>query len=382
MKIIKHILTVLFLVSSFSIFSHERGMQPVQIKIGGKITELYAGSNALVIWISDYANGLPSLPGVAYKTINGDVDNNYYLTGTELGVYLQDKMIDYSDGMYHPHYGKIRKIKPKMVLVHGGTFQMGCNAGEQNEKPVHSVTIHSFYMGKYEVTVGQFKQFIDKTSYQTDADKKGGSYIWTGRTWEMKAGMNWKCDAEGKIRQVNEYKQPVTNVSWNDAMEYCKWLSQKTGKNYRLPTEAEWEYAAGNGSKHTKYSWGNSEPYGENGGNMPDRSAKQKFNDMTVWSHYNDGFIFTAPVGSFKPNEFGLYDITGNVWEWCSDWYDEGYYMSSPSNDPKGPSMGSSRVQRGGSWVCRPEYQRVANRNFDDPSFRHSDVGFRLARTE
>ena len=266
-----------------------------------------------------------------------------------------------------------------MVLIPGGTFQMGSNDGDSDEKPPHSVTLGSFYMGKYEVTLRQFKEFIDASGYKTDAEKDGGSYVWNGSSWDKKAGVYWKHDAEGNLRPSAEYNHPVIHVSWNDATEYCKWLSQKRGKSYRLPTEAEWEYAAGNGSKHTKYSWGNGNPSGKKGGNVADESAKSKFPSWTVFEGYSDGFVYTASVGSFDANELGLFDMTGNVWEWCADW--KGDYPSTAQNNPKGPSTGSYRVYRGGSWSSFPQYCRVAYRDNISASSRSDDLGFRLART-
>jgi formylglycine-generating enzyme required for sulfatase activity len=267
----------------------------------------------------------------------------------------------------------------EMVFVKGGTFMMGSNDGEDDEKPVHQVTVSDFLMGKYEVTVAQFKAFIDATGYETDADKSGGSYIWTGTTSEKKSGVNWSCDAAGNIRPTSEYNHPVIHVSWNDAVKYCEWLSQKTGKNYRLPSEAEWEYAAGNGSQHTKYSWGGGTPNGKQGGNVADETAKAKFGWTGTFENYTDGFAYTAPVGSFNPNAFGLYDMTGNVWEWCSDRYGSDYYKSSPATNPHGPASGSSRVFRGGSWYYIAQYCRVANRfNYRAPGDRSGSLGFRL----
>ncbi len=272
-----------------------------------------------------------------------------------------------------------------MALIPAGTFQMGSNDGESDEKPVHSVTVSSFYLGKYEVTVRQFKEFIDASGYTTDAEKDGGSNFWNGKEWEKKRGTNWKHDAEGNLRPSSEYNHPVIHVSWNDATEYCKWLAQKTGKPYRLPTEAEWEYAAGNGAKHTKYSWGNGNPSGKQGGSVADESGATKFNwtksAENIFLGYNDGFPTTAPVGSFNANEFGLFDMTGNVWEWCQDWYGSDYYANSPSSNPQGPSTGSYRVLRGGSWGSDPQNCRVAYRVSDNPGDRHGGTGFRLART-
>ena len=268
-----------------------------------------------------------------------------------------------------------------MVLVKGGTFQMGSSEGGSDEQPVHTVTIGNFYLGKYEVTVREFKEFIDASGYRTDAEKDGGSYFWNGKEWEKRSGINWKYDAEGILRPSSDYNHPVIHVSWNDATEYCKWLSQKTGKQYRLPTEAEWEYAAGNGNKHTKYSWGNGNPSGKQGGNVADETGKSKFSDWTIFNGYSDGYVYTAPVGSFNGNELGLYDMTGNVWEWCQDWYESDYYKSSPSSNPKGPATGSSRVIRGGSWRSDPQGCRVAFRADGSPGYRSVFTGFRLSRT-
>jgi formylglycine-generating enzyme required for sulfatase activity len=269
-----------------------------------------------------------------------------------------------------------------MVLIPGGKFQMGSSNGEADEKPVHEVTISSFYLSKYEVTVAEFSKFIDETSYQTDADKDGGSYVLDGQKWEKKSGINWKYNAEGKLRPSSKYNHPVIHVSWNDAVEYCKWLSKKTGQVYRLPTEAEWEYAAGNGNKHTKYSWGNATPSGKQGGNVADETAKSKFNDWTIFEGYNDGSVYTAPVGSFAANEYGLFDMSGNVYEWCQDWYNSDYYANSPSSNPPGPNTGPSRVYRGGTWNSYPLYARVVFRSYDTPDSHYDILGFRLARQQ
>jgi len=272
----------------------------------------------------------------------------------------------------------------EMVYVEGGNFNMGSNDGTDCEKPIHEVMVNSFWIGKYEVTVNLFNEFIKETGYKTDSDKDEGSYIWNNEKfdWEKRAWINWRCDAQGNIRSQNEYNQPVIHVSYNDALAFCNWLNTKTGQKYRLPTEAEWEYAAGNGSKHTKYSWGNSEPFGKKGGNVADEAAKMKFSDWPVFNGYDDGYIYTSPSGSFDSNEFGIYDMSGNVWEWCNDWYDCDYYANSPYSNPQGPSTGDMRAFRGGSWTLSPSDCRVARRVPFWPSFRSNVLGFRLLRTD
>ena len=252
-----------------------------------------------------------------------------------------------------------------MVFVQGGTFQMGSDDSD-SEKPVHTVTVSDFYMGKYEVTVAEFKAFVDATSYKTDADKSGSSTVYRNNTWETQKGVNWKYDTRGNLRPSNEYNHPVLHVSWNDAVAYCEWLSKKTGQTYRLPTEAEWEYAAGGGSTNrTKWAGTNAE------------------SDLRRYANYDgnqDGHLLTAPVGSLQANGLGLHDMSGNVWEWCSDWKDA--YSSSAQINPTGPASGSLRVLRGGSWYDAPQYCRVAFRHYFTPGNRFFNVGFRLARTK
>ncbi|MBU1613593.1 SUMF1/EgtB/PvdO family nonheme iron enzyme [Patescibacteria group bacterium] len=279
---------------------------------------------------------------------------------------------------------------PEMVFIKGGAFRMGSNDGQDHEKPVHTVTVSDFWMGKYEVTVAEFEKFVSETGYQTDADgeritnsiKGGGSYLWTGSTWEKKAGVNWRCDAQGNTRRSGELNHPVIHVSWNDAVAYCDWLSRTTGQKYRLATEAEWEYAARSGGKNYKYSWGNFGPEGKRGGNIADESLKRVFGSSGILDGYNDGYVYTAPVGFYDPNELGLYDMTGNVWEWCADWYDGKYYNKSPEHNPTGPSSGEYPVLRGGSWYEDPVYVSCASRGGSLPDARNNGYGFRCVRTE
>ncbi|MDX2248919.1 MAG: SUMF1/EgtB/PvdO family nonheme iron enzyme [Bacteroidia bacterium] len=250
-----------------------------------------------------------------------------------------------------------------MVKITGGTFDMGSEKYD-SEKPLHRVTISDFWMGKTEVTVAQFEAFIAATGYKTDAEKGDGSYIWTGSTWEKKAGVNWRCDVKGNIRPESEWNHPVIHVSWNDAKAYCDWLSERTGQKWRLPTEAEWEYAAGDGSSNrTIYAGTDSE---------------SELGDY-AWYTTNTNNTGTRPVGQKKPNRLGLYDMSGNVWEWCSDWY--GNYPSSDISDPKGPESGSFRVLRGGSWYGDASDCRVAFRSLYTPGVRSGSLGFRPTRT-
>ena len=255
---------------------------------------------------------------------------------------------------------------PEFVFVEGGTFTIGCT-GEQSdcnddEKPTHQVTLSDFYMGEYEVTVKQFKHFIDETGYRTDADKDGGSYIWRETEWEKKSGVNWKCDVKGNLRPSSEYNHPVIHVSWNDAEEYCKWLTRKTGKTYRLPTEAEWEYAARGGALASSAT--------------ASRYAGSNNIDEVAWYKGNSRSK-THPVGQKKPNGLGLHDMSGNVSEWCGDW--NGNYSSGNQTNPRGPTSGSYRVLRGGSWKYNPQFCRVANRINFTPEYRYGHNGFRLA---
>ncbi|MBL7774375.1 MAG: formylglycine-generating enzyme family protein, partial [Saprospiraceae bacterium] len=280
----------------------------------------------------------------------------------------QKYLSDFPDGAHRSEAEA--KLKPaerndNMVLIQGGIFQMGSADGSEDEQPVHSVTVSDFYLGRFEVTVAEFKAFIDATNYRTDADKEGKSYVYTD-TWKEQNGVNWKYDTRGNLRPSSEYNHPVLHVSWNDAMEYCKWLSQKTGKTYRLPTEAEWEYAAGGGA-NSRTKWAGTS----------DENSLKRYGNATG---NQDGYALTAPVGSLQANALGLYDMSGNVWEWCFDWY--GTYPSGAQMNPSGPASGSGRVIRGGSWDFYPQSCRVAYRYDHAPANRYSSIGFRLARTK
>lgn len=262
-----------------------------------------------------------------------------------------------------------------MVYVNGGCFDMGdtFGDGQADEKPVHSVCVDDFYMGKYEVTLGEFRQFVNGTNYRTEAETDGGCYVPKDGKIQKDSSITWKNPG---FQQTD--RDPAVCISWNDANEFVTWKSKTTGDRYRLPTEAEWEYAARSGGKKYKYSWGNGNP----SGNIADESGKRKFPGWTIWNGYDDGFVYTSPVGIFGPNEIGLYDMTGNVWEWTGDWYDERFYRDSPKDDPKGPSGGTTRVLRGGAWNYNPGNSRVAYRGRNYPDYSYTVIGFRFAKNK
>jgi formylglycine-generating enzyme required for sulfatase activity len=247
----------------------------------------------------------------------------------------------------------------EFVLVKGGCYEMGdaFGDGDADEKPVHNVCVNDFHLGKYEVTVGQFKRFVNETGYRTEAEKGDGCFVWTGSKWDKDGSKSWR--SPGFSQDDN---QPAVCVSWNDAQAFNEWLSRKGGKGYRLPTEAEWEYAARSGGKKEKYA-GTSNDAG--------------LGDY-AWYNANSGSR-THSVGEKAPNGLGLYDMTGNVWEWCQDWYGEKYYNESPRDNPRGPSSGQYRVLRGGSWSGEPQNVRAANRDRGRPANRSYSSGFRLS---
>jgi formylglycine-generating enzyme len=255
------------------------------------------------------------------------------------------------------------------VPIQGGMFTMGSPTSELNhqsdEAPQHQVRLSAFYMSRYEVTVGEFRKFIEASGYRTDAEKGDGSYFWNGNSVEKRAGINWHHGVSGRVRPKSEENHPVVHVSWNDAVEYCKWLSRTTGKNYRLPTEAEWEYAC---------RAGNSKPF-NTGDNLTTSQANYDGNYPYNNNQKGENRQNTVPVNSFAPNAWGLYNMHGNVWELCSDWY--GNYGSGTVTNPAGPETGSYRVIRGGSWNYPAEDCRSAYRSLSSPDIRYNFVGFR-----
>jgi formylglycine-generating enzyme required for sulfatase activity len=268
-------------------------------------------------------------------------------------------------------------------LIPAGTFLMGSTDEDQDsepdEKPQHEVRISAFYLSVTEVTRGQFRRFVAATGYKTEAEKDGkGGWGWNedAKDFEQNPKYNWLNPG---FEQTDEH--PVVNVSWNDAVAFCDWLSRTEGQTYRLPTEAEWEYAC-RARTTTKYFSGDDPESLAVVGNVADETAKAKFPDWTWAIQARDGFVCTAPVGQFRPNAFGLYDLHGNVWEWCRDGYDPDYYKQSPGVDPQGPPHAPDRVDRGGGWGSGPRFTRSADRSKSAPDDRDVYLGFRLARAQ
>ncbi len=217
----------------------------------------------------------------------------------------------------------------EFVGLSGGEFSMGrvSGDGDADERPVHKVVLSPFLMSKYEITLKQFKEFIVDTAYEAQG--------------------KWKGDGDS---------YPVVNVTWEDANAYCTWFGRKYGVDSRLPTEAEWEYAARGGLVGKMYPTGDS--------------------ISKLDANYDSSG--TKKVGSYPPNGYGLYDMDGNVWEWCWDWYGKSYYGDSPKKNPMGPGSGSSRVIRGGSWYYGAGYLRSAFRISYSPGISIDYLGFRL----
>jgi formylglycine-generating enzyme required for sulfatase activity len=272
----------------------------------------------------------------------------------------------------------------QLILVPAGEFQMGTPDGKRaaaDDELPHTVRLsRDFLLGRTEVTVGQFTQFVDETDYRTEAeltvgeggDGRGGCGFnpVTRRFAGPDLMYNWRNP--GFPQTVDH---PVTNVSWNDAQVFLRWLSEKEGIAYRLPTEAEWEYACRAGAT-TAYSSGDDPESLARVANVADSTARKQF---ATWATIGaaDGHVFTSPVGSFESNAFGLADMHGNVWEWCADQLAPS--SREPQDDPLLAGWDARRIYRGGAFVCRLDYCRSARRGGKTPGHRFWDLGFRVA---
>lgn len=282
-------------------------------------------------------------------------------------------------------------FREKMVTIPGGDFLMGTNEKEgfpaDGEGPIRKIHVDPFLMDTTTVTNAEFKRFIEDTSYITDAEKYGWSFVFymflspqtlkkaTNRVketpwWIVVDGATWG-HPEGPDSHIDDrMHHPVIHISWNDALAYCEW----TGK--RLPTEAEWEFAARGGLEQKRYPWGDElHPNGEHYCNI----WQGKFPET---NEAEDGYAGTAPVDAFSANGFGLYNVSGNVWEWCSDWFAKNIHKRGGRSNPVGPDTGETRVMRGGSYLCHKSYcnrYRVAARSSNTPDSSTGNIGFRCA---
>nr|WP_096440908.1 formylglycine-generating enzyme family protein [Alteribacter populi] len=287
--------------------------------------------------------------------------------------------------------GKQVRHGENLINLCGGEFYMGTNDEEgftlDGEGPIRKVKLSPFAIDRYTITNKQFKEFIEDTGYVTDAERFCWSFVFhllvsdevkksvkqavkETPWWLVIEGATWR-NPEGPDSSIEpRLNHPVVHVSSNDALAYCEW----SGK--RLPTEAEWEYAARGGLSKAKYPWGNKLLIDEKHqcniwqGNFPTNNTAA------------DGFISTAPVNSYSPNGFGLYNVSGNVWEWCSDWYSNEQPRGKVIINPKGPEKGIAKVMKGGSYLCHTSYcnrYRVASRIGNTPDSSTGNIGFRCA---
>jgi formylglycine-generating enzyme required for sulfatase activity len=275
-----------------------------------------------------------------------------------------------------------------LVDIARGSFDMGSNDARaysaDGEGPVHEVELSPFRISPTAVTNAQFAEFAAATSYVTDAERYEWSFVFAGLLpddleetrgvasapwWRQVYGADW-AHPEGPQSGVDDrFDHPVVHISWRDANAFCEWAG------VRLPTEAEWEYAARGGREHAAFPWGDEvEPGGAHRMNVWQ-------GDFPMHNTLADGYLGTAPVTVFDPNGYGLYNMTGNVWERCADWYDAAYNANSPPRDPTGPAGGSHRVMRGGSYLCHASYcrrYRVAARSGNGEDSSTGNLGFRV----
>jgi len=279
-----------------------------------------------------------------------------------------------------------------MVTLLGGVFMMGTNVAEafpaDGEGPVRRVMLSPFRIDRFPVTNRRFQQFVAATGYRTEAEQFGWSFVFwshipakrfSALVEDTVAGAPWWCKVKGAFWAAPEgpgsgvterWEHPVVHLSWTDTQEFCCWSGQ------RLPTEAEWEYAARGGLEQKLYPWG-------------DKLRPKGVHLCNIWQGdfprldtADDGFAGTCPVDAFPPNGYGLYSITGNAWEWCADWFDASLHPTGDNTDPVGPPSGESRVMKGGSFLCHRSYcnrYRVAARTSQTPDSSGSNVGFRCA---
>jgi formylglycine-generating enzyme required for sulfatase activity len=272
-------------------------------------------------------------------------------TPTVAGEYVFELVVN--DGFLdsEPDSVVVVVLPLKMVLIPEGTFLMGSETGDEDEQPIHEVNLSPYYIGVYEVTNAEYKEFCDAT----------------GRPYPPNPPFYDPETFEPIDNYFLDYpNHPVVNVSWSDAVAYCEWLSEEYLGKYRLPTEAEWERAARGGLENKDYPWG-------------DEISADKANYLDSW------IFMPTEVGSYEPNAFGIYDVAGNVCEWCQDWYDAVYYKKCVEEgiveDPPGPETGTYRVYRGGSFFDEAMFVRVSKRFSGEPDLPLDNIGFRVVMT-
>jgi formylglycine-generating enzyme required for sulfatase activity/uncharacterized caspase-like protein len=267
-------------------------------------------------------------------------------------------------------------LEPEMVLVRGGRFTMGSpetEEGRDKDERQHTVKVGDFYLGRHEVTVGEFRRFVEASGYRSEAERTArGCFVQSGSEWKIEPGRSWRAPG---FEQGEDH--PVACLSWNDALAYTEWLAKTSGRRYRLPTEAEWEYAARAGTSTARF-WGEDPREACRYANVADRATRGADGWVTI-HECDDGEVHTAPAGSYQPNPWGLYDLLGNVWEWTCSSYSEAY-DGSESQCADG-SAGGLRSFRGGCWNTEPGGVRSAGRSWNFPVIGFGGLGFRLART-
>jgi sulfatase modifying factor 1 len=280
----------------------------------------------------------------------------------------------------------MRSVPADFVLLKGATFRMGSDRTDafphDGEGPSRLVSIDDFYICRYTVTNIEFTAFASATGYHTLAERIGSSFVFEGflnhrdyaaattSWWKLVPGAQWR-QPEGPGSGIEDrLRHPVVHVAWEDAAAYCAWAG------VRLPTEAEWEFASRGGVDEVDYPWGNDLcPSGVHRCNI----WQGAFPNLNL---AEDGFVGTAPVDSFEPNAFGLYNTAGNVWEWCHDWFDVAWHQTATRVNPVGPENGRTRVIKGGSYLCHESYcQRYRNgsRTGSEPDTSTGHIGFRVA---
>lgn len=274
-----------------------------------------------------------------------------------------------------------------MVRLSGASFLMGSDDKSfpsDGEGPVRKVSVKSFYIDRYTVSNAQFASFVAATGYITEAERFGWSFVFyqflpsnfpptrgvpQAPWWRQVYKAYWRHPEGSHSTLSGRMNHPVVHVSWNDAVAYANWVGK------RLPTEAEWEYAARGGLKQKKYPWGN-------------RLMKGSKHSCNIWQgkfpEHNtgeDGHLGTAPINTFRPNRFGLYNMAGNVWEWCADWFSPTFHIKGSRDNPQGPPTGGAKVMKGGSYLCHESYcnrYRVGARTSNTPDSSTGHMGFRL----